>query len=147
MVTRLALGLVCFLLSTHTVVAEFTAECRRICLDPFDQNILLTECTVDGSAKDNRFNDGQFQWSEFDLNQILAFSNGHFEYQQKGLIFANGSPCQQCFVDEHAVLICLCGGSTPVVDLNQNLFDVVGGLCFVNAYFGPICGKATARRC
>ncbi|CAK7265232.1 hypothetical protein SEPCBS57363_001478 [Sporothrix epigloea] len=128
-------------------MAEFTAECRKVCLDPFDQNILLTECTIDGSTKDNRFNGGLFQWSEFDLNQILALSGTEFVYRENGNFMANGSPCNACFIDAQAVLICICGDDTPLIGLNQNLFDVVGDLCFIDTYFGPLCGKPTSRRC
>lgn len=81
--TRIAFASICFLLFTHRVIAEFTAECRKICLDPFDQNILLTECTIDGSTKDNRFNGDLFQWSEFDLNHILALSGTQFVFREK----------------------------------------------------------------
>ena len=78
MFTKISVGLVGLLLATQRVSAEFATECRNICLDPVDQNILITECTIDGSPKGKNY-----QWGEFDLNKILARSGGYFNYVEK----------------------------------------------------------------
>ncbi|CAK7221258.1 hypothetical protein SCUCBS95973_004433 [Sporothrix curviconia] len=142
MFAKIALGLVGLLFTTKLASAEFAKECRNICLDPVEQNILVTECTVSGST-----NDGQYRWAEFDLNQILARSGGYFVYQQNGDFSVNGSPCNQCAIDESAAFTCKCDVDTPLIDLNQYLSDATGTLCFANADFGPICGPSTSRRC
>ncbi|CAK7221340.1 hypothetical protein SBRCBS47491_004494 [Sporothrix bragantina] len=147
MFSKIALGLVGLLFSTQLTFAEFAKECRNICLDPNEQNMLVTECTISGGAKGNP-NDSQYQWSEFDLNQILARNGGYFGYQQNGDFSVNGSPCNLCAIDEDAAFTCKCDVDTPLIDLNQYLTDVAGSLCFADADFGPICGPlSTIRRC
>ncbi|CAK7206817.1 hypothetical protein SEUCBS139899_009623 [Sporothrix eucalyptigena] len=139
MIFIIAAGLAAVLLSAHSASARFASECRNICLDTTNPNILITECTIDGSTTDT-----QYEWAQFDLNEILAYSPPTFVYKQDG----DFSPsCNQCAIDDIAAFTCKCGPDTPLLDLNTYLADVAGSLCFANNAFGPICGTSTSLRC
>ncbi|KAL1896055.1 hypothetical protein Sste5346_004794 [Sporothrix stenoceras] len=133
------------LLFAGSASAGWTQSCRNSCIGAATPNILVTECLVSGGANGNP-NDQNYEWAEFDLNQVLEYAVPFLVYQQDG-DFATKGPCSACSVTS-GKLKCVCGtGTVPTLDLDTWMSDATGVLCFANSAFGPTCGKATSSRC